>query len=53
MLFRSKAAVNIDQIQIEVPAEESGGQTPLEGNQGTESDESSDAQKDDPGSARK
>jgi TRAP-type mannitol/chloroaromatic compound transport system permease large subunit len=26
-----KAAVNIDQIQIEVPAEESGGQTPLEG----------------------
>jgi TRAP-type mannitol/chloroaromatic compound transport system permease large subunit len=41
-----KAAVNIDQIQIEVPAEETGGQTPLEG-------ESDSDQKDDQGDAKK
>jgi TRAP-type mannitol/chloroaromatic compound transport system permease large subunit len=41
-----KAAVNIDQIQIEVPAEESGGQTPLEGESATE-------EKDDQGGEKK
>jgi TRAP-type mannitol/chloroaromatic compound transport system permease large subunit len=40
-----KAAVNIDQIQIEVPAEETGGQTPLEGESGTEQKDDQDGAK--------
>ena len=39
-----KAAVNIDQIQIEVPAEEGAGQTPLEG-ESAEPDAEKDEQK--------
>jgi hypothetical protein len=37
-----KAAVNTDQMRIEVPAEEPGGETPLEGESGAAPDASGD-----------